>query len=90
MPTLNAPTGLPPKVQELIYDINKGTTTLSNNIHCNKFLAANHHTVQIDGNLTIYCEQEFKFANHAKLVLLPGSSLTLYTNAVLTFQDYPS
>ncbi|MEE9130183.1 MAG: fibro-slime domain-containing protein [Phycisphaerales bacterium] len=87
MPTVDEPTGLPPLVDQLVYDANHGTTTIANDIHCNKFLVSNHHTILIDGNVTILCEQEFKFQNHAHLELLPGATLTLYTKGVLTIQD---
>ena len=87
MPTVDEPTGLPPLVDQLVYDANNGTTIIANDIHCNKFLVSNHHTIRINGNRTILCEQEFKFQNFARLELLPGATLTLYTKGVLTIQD---
>ncbi len=76
MPSVTVPTGLP-WTAEVMYDGN-GTSTLSSDVHCNKFQVINGHTVQISGNVTVVAEEVLKIDNFGIIELLPGATLNLF------------
>ena len=56
-----------------------GTTTINNDLHCDKFEIKNFAKVKIDGNITILAEKEFTVQDFGQLRLNSGATLTLYT-----------
>jgi fibro-slime domain-containing protein len=86
IPALTAPTGLPPKVTDMIYS-GTGTTTLSADVHCDKFVLQNSHTLRISGHRIVYAEELFKLENSAQIIILANSSLTLYTGKDVVFEN---
>jgi len=77
MPTVSAPSPLPPQTNKVQYK-NLGTSTLSSNVYCKDFVLENNHTLQVSGDIWIYATDSFTIENHTKLVLLDGASLTIY------------
>lgn len=65
-----------------------GTTTISSNLHCDKFWIRNWATVRINGNVTILAEEEFTVEDWGELRLLDGATLTLYTKNNFEAKDY--
>lgn len=86
MPTIELPTGLPPLINEANFSGN-GSTTLSADIHCNNFRIQNDHTVTISGDVTVFCEEDFKINNYGELIIPEGSSLTVYARDDIEFTN---
>ena len=86
MPVLTEPTSLGPHVRNYIFD-GAGTTTLDNDLHCDKFLIGNGHILTVSGSVTVLVEEEFTVQNYAKVEIMPGSSLALYVKKDATVQD---
>ncbi|MCH7572995.1 MAG: fibro-slime domain-containing protein [Planctomycetes bacterium] len=86
MPTIELPTGLPPLINEANFSGN-GSTTLSADIHCEKFRIRNNHTVIISGDVTVLCEEDFRINNYGELIIPDGSSLTVYARGDIEFSN---
>jgi len=56
-----------------------GTTTISSNLHCDKFTIRYSAKVQINGNVIILAEEEFTIEDWGQLRLMAEATLTLYT-----------
>ncbi len=55
-----------------------GTIPIDQDFRCDRFVVTGSTTVEIAGDVTILCEQEFRLAGQARLRLAPGASLSLY------------
>ncbi len=87
MPVVTEPVGLPPLVDKLSYTGNS-STTISADIHCNRFIVGNKHSIQIAGDITILCEQEFRIEDQGTVFdIAPGATLSLYIKDVMILQD---
>lgn len=86
MPSVAPPSPLPAMITDINYSGNS-TSTLSTNRYCKTFTLQNNHTLQISGNIFIYCTETFKIENHAKLRIMPNSSLVIYIGKDCTIQN---
>lgn len=85
MPVLVEPVGMGPSVGNLMYN---GTSVLSADLHCNMLTLKQNAVLQINGNITILAESLFTLNQNARIELLPGSTLTIYSKrAVALHQD---
>ncbi|MEE9295516.1 MAG: fibro-slime domain-containing protein [Phycisphaerae bacterium] len=87
MPVLTEPVGLPPLIDQVVYSGNS-TTVITGDIHCNTFVVGGQHRIQIDGNVTILCEVDFRVQDQGTVFeLLSGASLSLYVKGTTFFLD---
>lgn len=79
-PTFDVGASMPvvtePALDPSVGDLTLSNTTISSNLHCDTLTL--NGTVQISGNVTILCEEEFRLGVNADLELLPGATLALY------------
>ncbi|MHC4160001.1 MAG: DUF7305 domain-containing protein [Planctomycetota bacterium] len=76
IPSLSAPI-MPPTVGDRFYK--SGTTTLTSDLHCNRFEIKGTAIVNIAGNITILADDNFKVKDDGQLRLRGGAMLTVYT-----------
>jgi fibro-slime domain-containing protein len=86
MPAVLVPSGLAPRVTEYRRD-GGGTSTVTGEIDCDRFLVLNGAEVRISGDVILRVRDELRLTNGADLVLEAGASLTIYAENVCTFQN---
>jgi fibro-slime domain-containing protein len=78
MPTITAPTGLPPYPgSDLIVGIG-GSMTLDSDWELGLFKMRRGSTVTVDGDVTLLCNDRFLVEKDATILVPDGSSLTVY------------
>jgi fibro-slime domain-containing protein len=85
MPPVSPPTGMPPRVDSILYD--GGTHTLAADRYCKDFVMQNGALLRISGDVRILADEKFIVQNGASIELLAGATLTLWVRKVCTFQD---
>jgi fibro-slime domain-containing protein len=85
MPTLSAPTGMPPRVDCIEYA--GGTSTLSADRYVKDFIVKDGAVLRISGNVRILSDEKFVVQNAGRIELLAGATLALWVRKVCTFQD---
>lgn len=76
MPDFQVPTLRLPVI--LAVSHSSGTVKLSNNLNCRDFFASGDVTIEVEGNVTIVCHDEFSLSDDARIELSPNSSLKVY------------
>lgn len=75
-----APSGLPDSDGDYKTP-NWGTVTFSaGTYHYDKFTVSNDAQVEIEGNVTIYCDEKFEIKNGGRVILNENATLTLYAD----------
>jgi type II secretory pathway pseudopilin PulG len=64
------------------------TTTISEDLHCDKFEIKNFATVKISGDVIILVEDEFEIEDFGQLRILADGSLTLFTKNEFKIKDF--
>lgn len=64
------------------------TTTVSEDIHCDKFEIKDLAIVNISGDVVILVEEAFKIENFGQLRILAGGDLTLFTKNEFKIKDF--
>ncbi|MHC4216873.1 MAG: fibro-slime domain-containing protein [Planctomycetota bacterium] len=75
MPELVAPE-LGPSVGKVQYK--RGEHTLSADLHCEKLKLKKRAILNIEGDVTIFCDKKLEMKNRSEIRLMPDSTLTLY------------
>jgi fibro-slime domain-containing protein len=86
MPVLSEPTGLGEVVRRVRYH-RKGTSTLSTNVHCDKFIVSNRHVLQVEGHVTVLVNEYFRVEDRAKIEIMPNSSLSVWVKGRCDFEN---
>lgn len=84
MPVLTEPAGMGPNVGNVMYN---GMSVLSSNLHCNMLTLKLNAVLRIDGDITILVESLMKLSQNARIELLPGSSLTVYSKRAVNIHQ---
>ena len=64
-----------------------GTTTLSQDLHCQTFDVSDSHRIRIEGHVQIVCETDFTMRDGASIELAPGASCHIYLLGSATIND---
>jgi fibro-slime domain-containing protein len=75
MPLLAAPE-LGPSVEKVQYK--RGQHTLSEDLHCEKLKLKKGAILNIEGDVTVFCDEKLEMKDRAEIRLMPDSTLTLY------------
>lgn len=86
MPSVTAPTLDVPKTPTFFRN-GSGTTTLSEDLHCESFEVSDSHRIRIEGHVQIVCETDFAMRDGATIELAPGASCHIYLLGSATIND---
>lgn len=64
-----------------------GTTVIDSDMHVRKLTITGSATVQIDGDVRIFSDEEVHIRQQAQVALLPGATLTMYTKKKVEITD---
>ena len=65
----------------------KSTTTISNDLYCDKLEIRDGGIVNIHGDLTFVCDEEFRIDGSGQLRVLAGSKLRIIANSTVRIRD---
>jgi len=84
IPPVSEPSGMGSSQGDVT--ISSGTTTWSSDKHFDKLEVNGSAIIEISGDVTILCEDDFKFKDTAQLRILAGATLTLYGKKNVKFE----
>jgi hypothetical protein len=64
-----------------------GTTTWNDNRRYTDLIVENWATLRIEGDVTLYCDDDLTFRGNSQLIITEGSSLTLFVQGQCRFRD---